>query len=129
MIDILEDIRIELNAVEVNLSKNVEASFTFPKYENAAVSTHQPGETVQSPRPNHLDLCEDTKHLRGSDFVTHHGSTLHVSSRGARIASKLLPSIVWFCSNCGSGPTSDWQETCGECDHHRCSYCTLEETG
>jgi hypothetical protein len=35
---------------------------------------------------------------------------------------------IWFCSACGDGPTSAWQNCCVTCGHVRCSECKIEET-
>jgi hypothetical protein len=34
--------------------------------------------------------------------------------------------VVWYCSNCGQGPTGSWQNCCASCNHVRCAGCTVE---
>lgn len=33
---------------------------------------------------------------------------------------------VWYCSQCGDGPTADWNPTCANCGHAYCGFCTVE---
>lgn len=33
---------------------------------------------------------------------------------------------VWFCSECGDGPTASWQRQCISCNHVRCQNCKVE---
>jgi len=34
---------------------------------------------------------------------------------------------VWYCSACGDGPISGWQNVCVVCSHQQCGSCTFEE--
>jgi hypothetical protein len=35
---------------------------------------------------------------------------------------------VWFCSECGEGPSGNWQNQCASCEHIRCEFCGTERT-
>lgn len=36
--------------------------------------------------------------------------------------------VVWYCSDCGEGPTGSWQNCCAFCSHVKCAVCTVEKS-
>jgi hypothetical protein len=154
MVDILEDIRAEFGAADINLSSRIETKDiergdtdsqkdwalsdtpqvtepSFPVLDDTfATSTHRSDLTEGSLSPQRLDSSTDTTSPqdRGSKMDQHpYPQNL---SHVANVAKKGRPEtmIVWFCSVCGDGPNGTWRDVCPICDHVSCYDCKREET-
>ena len=90
-----------------------------------------------SDQPMSLDLEVDNivqfaSHLHSGKRHMHAGDFAPTSQMGPMNAhgqpqTRGPRTFVWFCSECGDGPYSSWQNACVACDHKKCGYCPQED--
>ncbi|KAH8725961.1 hypothetical protein GQ44DRAFT_706195 [Phaeosphaeriaceae sp. PMI808] len=134
MPDILQDIREHFNAVEVTLT---DSDGNKERCDDSVTETGYM-ETLNGKRVR-FTLDDDTNHQE--DNITTSDSNFVGTSIKAQSIQKATPlgaynaasitkrgrTILWFCSNCGDGPSCSWQGQCPMCAHVRCTSCVAEE--
>jgi len=150
--DILQDVKQVLDAREVRLPQSTSEIDNLLRSMNSITITSSENEAEdqdQSVLPDvafctrcgsdqHTkELCgvEDPSVFRGESPDKSLGENVGAASMptvaGAYTSSTYVANvrskeIVWYCSGCGDGPKSEWQNVCPGCGHVRCKSCAIE---
>jgi hypothetical protein len=121
--DVLKDIEKGLGVSTVSLphdTKEIEALLQLKNF-----SLHK------NEHPPVLPITAASRTTSSLNMTLTESASVRAQSPSASqdMSTKWFNEIVWYCSNCGNGPTGLWNPACPSCGHAYCSACEVERTG
>jgi len=153
--DIFEDVKQALDAREVRLPQSTAEIDHLLRFMNSITITSSENEAEDQDQSGLPDMAfctrcgsdQHTKELCGIEDPSIVPEESPEKNLGENFGAASMPTVVgaytpstyavnsksketvWFCSGCGDGPNSGWQNLCPGCGHVRCRSCRIEETG